>query len=503
MNNYCRNGKVALFIGTILISFIFYGVYLKPHYSLDTYYAVSKSKFLLMSPSMIWDNFSITILKMGRFGLAVLFYMLSLIGINPMFTNMFSNFIGMLFFSIAFFYTIDVIRKRFSLGISESVVSMLLLIPFFMNPLYCDWFQYSEAVVYFSFSLMVGTILSLKICFGENLSFWKRIIYVVVFFFCLSIHQTILNLFLIYSSFWMLLIYFNKEKFNFSTKKCVKRWLNIFLLYIFLGVIQLTLVLYYGNGERINRDIFENVFIVLKEQPYLWMMKNTGGSSILLILSICIGMIGNIILEKKVRHFLIIVGFFCFLIGIIFSTHILAEPWLSHRTIVFLYSIPSVFALLLYSRLKSKEFWNQTSIFFFLFILIIILNTTYALRANSLAISTHKNNAIDKQVAVQICNQITNYEKETGIRVTKISFRNDSTLTYVNPEVFMSYDMNPRAFVVPWSRLGIIEINLDRELEEVDMPASIYETYFKDKDWSVFEEEQVKIIGNTVYVMIY
>lgn len=497
-----RKLKKIFFIGSVLITLMFYGIYLRPHYSLDTYYVISKSKFLLISPSMVWDNFAITNVKMGRFGFAALMYVFSLIGINPIFTNIFSNFIAMLFFSIAFFYTIDTIRKKFSQSLKEVLISAIMLMPLFMNPLYCDWFQYSEVVVYFSFSFMVGTILSLKICFEEDISFKKKIIYTVIFFFCLSIHQTILNLFLIYSSFWLFLLYFIKERFTFEAKKYINKWVGIFSLYVSLALIQLVMVFYYGNGDRVSGGIFNNILIVLRAQPSLWLMQNTGRSNILLILSVFMGIVGNIILRKKFGDFFLILGFFCFLTGIIFSTHILAEPWLSHRTIVFLYSIPSVFALLFY--LRSKESLRRVSGFFSLLMtLMIVLNITYVIRSNNLAIFTHQNNAMDKQIAIQICHQITDYERETGMEVRKVSFKNDPTLTYVNPEIFASYDMNPRAFVVPWARLGIIEINLNRMLEEVDMPDQIYEDYFKDKDWNVFEEEQVKIIGDTAYIMVY
>ena len=494
-----KNEECLILFFSFIISLLFYGNYIFPHYASDTYLNIVNMNNMDNTPINNWNLFGMEDIKMGRWGFAVLLYILPIFKIVPINNSQISSIISILFFTISLFYFMNKFRKKYFINKISIIECFIIAIPLFMNPLYSDWFQFPEVTPYFSFGLMLVTISSIELFLCDN----KRIynyIFILLSLFAVSIYQVVLNIFLILSIIFILFRYIN-ETLDFKTS--LRKLILSLIIYVFSLIIQLYLIKHYGHNARIKNDLLTNFLVVLKYQPFLWTMMHLGSKNYILILTtilVFINIMSSYLYQKFLfKKFFLNSLLFISVIFIIFSIHIASEAWFSHRSIVFFYAIPSILTIVNILNFDKKKNY----LYLILIISITLLDFLYLYKTNSFAIDTFKNNAMDLQITKQISNKIIEYEQKNNIMVNKSSFKNDLNITWAYPSIFSLYDMNLRAWTVPWSKNAMLELNMNRKFEEIDMPNNIYNEYFKDKDWSTFSEEQVVIIGDTVYIMIY
>lgn len=111
-------------------------------------------------------------------------------------------------------------------------------------------------------------------------------------------------------------------------------------------------------------------------------------------------------------------------------------------------------------------------------------------------------NRMDKEIVLQVQNVINEYEDSVGINVNKISFIQDDAPTWSYVEA-NSYDVLPRSMVVDWSIMSLFKFYTGRDYTRVDMDSKVHEKYFKNQNWSQFSLEQLKIVGDTIYIALY
>lgn len=112
-------------------------------------------------------------------------------------------------------------------------------------------------------------------------------------------------------------------------------------------------------------------------------------------------------------------------------------------------------------------------------------------------------NYMDNYTIMQMQEKIEEYEKESGNKVSKISFYEGKSKEYTYPKLFVNGDTNIKAFYPEWSRLNAINYYLNRDLENVENDKKVEEHYFKDKVWEYYNDEQIIIVGDTVHMFIY
>ena len=61
---------------------------------------------------------------------------------------------------------------------------------------------------------------------------------------------------------------------------------------------------------------------------------------------------------------------------------------------------------------------------------------------------------------------------------------------------------NIKAFSATWGTQGIINMKLNRVLDITENDQT-YEEYFKSKDWTSFDKEQIKFNKETMYLCIF
>lgn len=502
IDRFKKQTDVELLIVCLCIAFICYGGYVYPHYATDTYRVVANLEFTLRD---IWEEYTFPYLKAGRYGLGILMYIVAMFRIHPLLNNVVSNVLSICFIGLSLYHLVYRLSSYLEFRSTRKFKLLLVATPIFINPLYADWFQFPECVVYYSLGLYLVTILAFKVFFQESYTSIKRkVFYIGSLIFVIGIYQILLNVFFILSLFIIYMIYLKK---NTATKVLIKEFLFLLFLYTGISLIQLTIIKVFGNGIRTNTDIINNTIYVIKMQPVLWAMKTTGNGNVWLVITTLVVLAFNIVSIftiqgiPKSKEFLLFILFFVVISGILYSTHILAEPWLSQRTVVLLYGFPGILGLLFLCRKQTdsslQAYFNLALVFF------LVLNTVYIYRTNNISIGMQKTNSLDKQIVLQIRAEIEDYEKVSGIQVSKIAFKNDAQLNWSYPDVFCMFDLNVRAWAVDWARKNMVEFYMQRKFDEIEMDDVIYQRYFFEKNWNTYEESQTEIVGDTIYIMVY
>lgn len=494
--------KGIILVVAVSLSFVFYGMYIYPHYATDTYKIINTTDF---TPQIIWDEHSLPFIKWGRYTLGIMMYLVSLLRINPLSNNFFTNTLSILFFGVSLFQVVVKIYEKYSYAYLSKVGIFLGVAPIFLNPLYTDWMQFPECILYYSFGLISLTYIVTQISFDE-INFKSQIKFFILLLIVFGIYQVLINMFIILSLVFLMMDWFANRNRAKEIRKYVIKAANIFITYLVCSLIQIGILKFLSAGVRMSTDIKSNLITVIKLQPVLWSMTTSGSFNLILLFSVLIGLvylIFKIVKSKSLNNFniIIVVGGLIAIYGIMMSTHILAEPWLSQRTTVMLYAIPG-FLLLISISIHDIPKMNY-GIKGLVLAVFICLTIVYSYRSNDIAIGLHKTNSMDKMIVLQIKQMIEQYELDTQIQVNKIAFKNDPYRTWIYPDVFGMFDLNLRAWAVDWARANMFRLYSQRYFEEIPMPDEIYEEYFQDKDWQSFQAEQVEIIGDTVYIMVY
>ena len=99
---------------------------------------------------------------------------------------------------------------------------------------------------------------------------------------------------------------------------------------------------------------------------------------------------------------------------------------------------------------------------------------------------------------MKIANKVKKYEKETGNKISKIEIYQDLSPSYTYDNIFVTKDLNIKAYATDWSTKGILEYYLKRNLEKLKSEENIEK--FQNKNWNEFNEEQI-ILKNDVLIL--
>ena len=108
----------------------------------------------------------------------------------------------------------------------------------------------------------------------------------------------------------------------------------------------------------------------------------------------------------------------------------------------------------------------------------------------------------DRQNVSRIIEKINNYEKTTGIEITKISFYTDNNSNYTYSSIKSTGDINIKALRPEWSAIKIIEFYSGKHLEETEKDNEI-EKKFQSINWDYYDDNQIEIVGDTIHFCNY
>ena len=133
-----------------------------------------------------------------------------------------------------------------------------------------------------------------------------------------------------------------------------------------------------------------------------------------------------------------------------------------------------------------------------------VLYLTMQLLLVHFIISNHfVSNTLDKVYAQMVYERIVEYEEETGNSVTKLAVMHDIDAPFYYHEVSFTADqINERA--LPTVPITLIHVVTGREFEKLEVPESMSQKYFDDKNWDYLDlDEQLVIEGDTAYWCIF
>jgi hypothetical protein len=142
-------------------------------------------------------------------------------------------------------------------------------------------------------------------------------------------------------------------------------------------------------------------------------------------------------------------------------------------------------------------------------ILLIVLSIAFLFNVfhlQAISINQYANNRIDQEYALNVVNAIEDHENDTGETIKEIAFCFDSQPMYAyNGNIrYIVGDINMRAMWYSWTDTEIINYYAERSFKEVAMDESVYDIYFKDRNWNFFvPSEQLVFMGDVVYVAVY
>ena len=110
---------------------------------------------------------------------------------------------------------------------------------------------------------------------------------------------------------------------------------------------------------------------------------------------------------------------------------------------------------------------------------------------------------LTKQECKIIEGYMAKYEKESGIKVTKIAVYNDTKPTYFYKNVKNLSALCVRPLSVEWGDNGSINYWNYRKLKEIKPDKGIEETYFKEKNWNSLDKEQFVFIDDVMHYCVY
>lgn len=172
--------------------------------------------------------------------------------------------------------------------------------------------------------------------------------------------------------------------------------------------------------------------------------------------------------------------------------------WMVPRTMYAIVSLIGIMLLFLYTNFSLEKALEKIIVV----ISIIYISIQY-INFQKIIDDRYILNYEDKMIVTYLENKIEQYEAENiDKKVTKIVLLRDKNMMYTYEGLFITGDMNIRAFATDWSAVEIINYYTGRNLEVVDPDEEIL-NQFADKDWNMYSPEQIIIHEDTVYVCVF
>lgn len=129
-----------------------------------------------------------------------------------------------------------------------------------------------------------------------------------------------------------------------------------------------------------------------------------------------------------------------------------------------------------------------------------------SIKIGEVAIDIKITNAVSQSFAQEISNRISEYEKESGINITKVGFCTDKYISYkfyeyIHTEAYADICRNP--FTVSWSSVTSLNYYSGRQFMPVEVPENII-NYYQDQNWDAADwDEQLYFDQDTVYICAF
>lgn len=148
------------------------------------------------------------------------------------------------------------------------------------------------------------------------------------------------------------------------------------------------------------------------------------------------------------------------------------------------------------TKIKTINYCSFIVLISVIYILIEYVNVT------KVEVDRYKLNQEDKQVSIQIIDKVKEYENNTGNKIDSIAIYQDKNMQYTYKDIFVTGDINVKAYSSNWATKSIIEYYGKFKLNSVEQDEKIA-AEFAEKNWDYFNDEQLIFKENTLHICCY
>lgn len=475
-----------------IITIMFFGIFVKLEYATDTYcvFATSTKQYC--------EHF----LYSGRPLSAAFLAFTNLLGFSPNAVYLTSFIIAIVSTTVSMYVLFNVIKKDIKNEAIGIIISILVIINLFSIELY----------LFLEKGILTLSVLFCVLAFSELVKYIKsgKIKFIIITFvymlFANFSYQGTVGLFVALSS-----IYIIKNSENI--KKFIKNNFITALCYGIPALINYLIVKYIFNNSRVSNefDIQESVNLIIKNtnlmitESFNIIPKYVFLVSACILLSILV--ITILIKREKIKNKIILLLDVIYVIVAVYVVTVFPQVLQSTASIGFAprntYTFASIIGIiLLYIFFLQKNSKMNILTYIAVGISLVFIIFQY-IGFSEIERNRYILNYNDYYNAIQIQKKVAEYEKETGNQITKVAVYKQNGNSGSYPELWISGDINVKATAPDWSRMDYLRYYLDRNLEQVEEDKDIYDLYFKNKNWEIFDIEQVILIKDTLHFCMY
>lgn len=481
--------KADMFYVFLLIGIAFFGIFIQMQYASDTYYTYGAKTLEIV------EHF----LQCGRFVTAVFWAGVKLLHLSDYAIYVISFLIALFCGSLSLYKLYQILSKDINNKVCNIILSILIIVNIFSYEL----FLYIEkSILWLSILMCILAVEQLIKYFNGNK---KSILYCILFMLIANFsYQGTVAIFVAISMIYII-------KYSENIKQFIKNNCITAICYGIPAIVNYLIVKLIFTNNRIKGEINlgESITKILDKSKI--MLTETYGiiPNKLFLLSagiVLIILILHIILDKKKwsSKLIKVLEIAYIIIGTLLTT-LLPQLLQNTQSIWFeprsTYAIASIIGLLLLYLYMNFRVDNKVN-YIILTLCIVFISIQYA-NFQGIFTSHYIVNYMDGYEANQIQEEISKYEQENGIKITKVAFYSDSSIHYTYPGIRARGDTNARVLSANWARYMFFKTKLKTTFEPIDMDEEIYHNYFENKNWSSFSKEQLIFKNDELHLYVY
>lgn len=477
-----------------LISLVFCGGFLQPHFTTDTYSVIKQP-----TTQMVWWH-----IQNGRLFSAFAFGLARILHLDFHIASIISTFLAIIFLTFSLFSLYKLLNKYL---INKKPLAFLTAILILVNPFLIELFIYAET------SVMVLGILFCVLAaktFAQYLEkqdknsrhkeLIKTIIFVTLATFC---YQGIVGLFIVLAT----ILVIDSSK---SIKLFIKNTLVSVGCYAIGPIINLLFIRVFFHNARVGGDI-----IITESMQHLTNGAIKAAQMFDIIPAWCfwapliaIIIIATLIVLKKSggkQAGLLMTKYLYIIIVIIlasFAPQILqnsASVWVVPRSTYAFTTTIGIFLAISATQLKnfkSPKMRLGTYIIAMGYLFIVLMGFQKVIDGNY-AVA-----AIDGIRSLTIAEKIQEYETEKDTTINKIMITADKNRTFSYPNIFIFGDVNLSVYSTDWSDIAGLNYYTNRNFEKVQS-TSDWENYCKETDKTFTDGDEIVIDKDVAKICLY
>ena len=473
-----------------IVAVLFFGILVKMNYSVDTY-------LLFASENLGYIQ---EYIKSGRIITALLFRASQFFRLQPEIMYTVSFVIGIICTTFSM-YTLNNILKKY---IKNNILNTILSIMIIINPFSIELWLFIEM------GIMMLSILACVIAFKHFDKYLeeqnkKQILLSIIFMtIAMFSYQGTVAIFMALST--ISIIYHSK-----TIKEGLKNTAWSLIIYAIPTLINFLIIMIIGNN-RVGGDSnllakIEFILVATKERLFNGFGLYPNVIFLLIHIYAFAIVISNILISKeglkqKLNNLLkllyVVLVTWGFTVITIIPQNVDSLVMYPRTSYAYGSIIGIIFA---FSSMCINNNEKEKYISKIIIAISIILLLIQFIQFNIIAINRYNVNNIDKNIILEIDEKISQYEKETGIEIKNIAIYNEE-----NSKRF--YDgindmINVSAKNEELSRNAILALFAHRSFNSEQPSEKIYNEYFKDKNWTTFNLDQIVLKNDTMHWYLY